>query len=44
MAVLVANALLFLHRFDRAPLIQPILFKTAIYFVVVLLTHILESR
>jgi hypothetical protein len=41
-AVLVANALPFLRRFDRAPLIQPILFKTAIYFVVVLLVQILE--
>jgi hypothetical protein len=41
-AVLVANALPFLRRFDRAPLIQPILFKSAIYFVVVLLVQILE--
>ena len=41
-AVLVANALPFLGRFDRAPLIQPILFKTAIYFVVVLVVQILE--
>ena len=41
-AVLVANALPFLRRFDRAPLIQPILFKTAIYFVVVLVVQILE--
>jgi hypothetical protein len=41
-AVLVANALPFLGRFDRAPLIQPILFKTAIYFAVVLVVQILE--
>ena len=41
-AVLLANALPFLRRFDRAPLIQPILFKTAIYFAVVLLVQILE--
>jgi hypothetical protein len=41
-AMLVANALPFLGRFDRAPLIQPILFKTAIYFVVVLVVQILE--
>jgi hypothetical protein len=41
-AMLVANALPFLGRFDRAPLIQPILFKTAIYFAVVLVVQILE--
>jgi hypothetical protein len=42
-AVLVANELPFLRRFDRAPLIQPILFKTAVYFVVVFLVRILEK-
>src|SRR5262249_40282103 len=31
-AVLVANVLPFLRRFDTAPLIQPILFKTVVYF------------
>jgi hypothetical protein len=41
-AVLVANELPFLRRFDRAPLIQPILFKTVVYFVVVFLVRILE--
>jgi hypothetical protein len=41
-AVLVANELPFLRRFDRAPLFQPILFKTAVYFVVVFLVRILE--
>jgi len=30
-AVLVANKIPFLRRYDRAPLIQPILFKTAFY-------------
>ena len=41
-AVLVANAMPFLCRYDRAPLIRPILFKTAIYWVVVFLARILE--
>jgi hypothetical protein len=34
-AVLVANAMPFLRRYDRAPLIQPILFKTLVYWAVV---------
>jgi hypothetical protein len=42
-AVLLANALPFLRRFDRAPLIQPILFKTAVYFAVVFLVRVLEK-
>jgi hypothetical protein len=42
-AVLIADALPFLRRFDRAPLIQPILFKTSIYFVVVFLVRLLEK-
>src|SRR6476469_7734645 len=42
-AVLLANALPFLRRFDRAPLIQPILFKTAVYFAVVFLLRVLEK-
>jgi len=41
-AVLVANAMPFLRRYDRAPLIRPILFKTAIYWVVVFSARILE--
>jgi hypothetical protein len=41
-AVLVANALPFVGRFDRAPLLQPILYKTAIYWVVVFFVRILE--
>ena len=38
-AVLLANLLPFLRRFDTAPLIQPILFKTVIYTAVVLLVQ-----
>jgi hypothetical protein len=34
-AVLVANHIPWLRRYDRAPLIQPILFKTAFYWVTV---------
>lgn len=41
-AVLVANKLPFLRRYDRAPLILPILFKTAIYWVIVFLARLLE--
>ena len=36
-AVLVANKISLLRRYDRAPLIQPILYKTAFYWVVVFL-------
>ena len=42
-AVLVANALPFLRRFDAAPLIQPILFKTVVYWAVVFLVRFLEQ-
>ena len=41
-AVLVANALPFFRRFDTAPLIQPVLFKTLVYCLVVLLVRFLE--
>jgi hypothetical protein len=41
-AVLVANAIPLLKRYDRAPLIQPILFKTAFYWVIVFLARLLE--
>jgi hypothetical protein len=41
-AVLVANAMPLLRRYDRAPLIQPILFKTAFYWVTVFLARLLE--
>src|SRR5713226_3421923 len=38
----VVNALPFLGRYDRAPLIQPILFKTFVYWAAVLLARLLE--
>jgi hypothetical protein len=41
-AVLVANKIPLLRRYGRAPLIQPILFKTAFYWVVVFWTRLLE--
>src|SRR5215469_15316346 len=41
-AVLVANQMSLLRRYDRAPLIQPILYKTAIYWVVVFFVRLLE--
>jgi hypothetical protein len=41
-AVLTANAMPFLRLFDRAPLLQPILFKTAIYWVAVFLARLME--
>jgi hypothetical protein len=42
-AVLLANGVPFFRRFDTAPIVQPILFKTIIYCVVVLLVRILEQ-
>jgi hypothetical protein len=42
-AVLLANLLPFLRRFDTAPLIRPILFKTVVYAVVVFLVRVLEK-
>src|SRR5262245_60093607 len=42
-AVLVANAMPFLRRFDTAPMIQPILFKTTVYWAVVFLVRFLEK-
>jgi len=42
-AVLVVDNLRFMHHFDGAPLIQPILFKSAIYWVVVFLFRIGEG-
>jgi hypothetical protein len=41
-AVLVANAMPLLRRYDRAPLIQPILYKTAFYWIIVFLARLLE--
>jgi hypothetical protein len=42
-AVLVANALPFFRRFDTAPIVQPVLFKTLIYCAVVFLVRVLEK-
>jgi hypothetical protein len=42
-SVLVANALPYFRRFDNAPLIQPILFKSGIYFAVVCAVRFLEK-
>jgi hypothetical protein len=41
-SVLVANAMPVLRRYDRAPLLQPILFKTVIYWAVVFVARLLE--
>ena len=42
-AVLVANHLPFFRRFDTAPIVQPILFKTIIYCLVVLVVRVIEK-
>ena len=42
-AVLVANHLPFFRRFDTAPIVQPILFKTIIYCLVVLVVRFIEK-
>jgi len=42
-SVLVANALPFLNRYDTQPLIYPVLYKSAFYFVVVYVVRILEK-
>jgi hypothetical protein len=41
-SVLVANAMAVLRRYDRAPLIQPILFKTVFYWAIVFIARVLE--
>lgn len=42
-SVLIANAIPFLRRYDdRAPLVEPILFKTFVYSVIVALVRVLE--
>lgn len=41
-AVLIADKLSFMRRFDGAPLIQPILFKSALYWVCVLIVRLAE--
>jgi hypothetical protein len=40
--VLVTNKIRLLRRYDRAPLIQPILYKTAFYWVIVFFARLLE--
>jgi hypothetical protein len=42
-AVLVANAMPYVRCYDRAPLLQPILFKTAFYWVITTLVRVLEQ-
>jgi hypothetical protein len=42
-SVLVANAMPFLRRFDTAPIIQPVLFKTIVYWATVCLVRFLEK-
>jgi hypothetical protein len=42
-AVLVADKMPFLRRFDRAPLIQPILFKTVVYCLFVFAARLIEA-
>jgi hypothetical protein len=42
-AVLLANLFPVIRRFDTAPLIQPILFKTVVYTFVVFLVRCLEK-
>jgi hypothetical protein len=41
-AVLVANKMSLLRRYDRAPLIQPILYKAVFYWIVVFFVRLLE--
>jgi hypothetical protein len=41
-ALLVANAMPLIRRYDRAPLIRPILFKTVFYSVAVFIARLLE--
>jgi len=41
-ALLVANAMPAIRRYDRAPLIRPILFKTFFYWVAVLIVRLIE--
>ena len=42
-AVLVADVLPFIRRFDTAPMVWPVLFKTIIYWAVVFLARLLEA-
>ena len=42
-AVITANAMPFFRLFDRAPLIQPILFKTTIYWIATVIARLMEQ-
>ena len=42
-SVLVANAMPFLRRFDNAPLLYPVLFKTFVYTVFVFFVRLIEA-
>src|SRR5215469_14616549 len=42
-AVLLANLMPLIRRYDTAPLIRPILFKTIVYSIVVFLVRVLEK-
>src|SRR6516162_3256308 len=42
-AVLVADTMPFLGRYDRAPLLEPILYKTLVYWVFVFIARLLET-
>jgi hypothetical protein len=42
-SVLVANALPFMKRFETAPLIYPVLYKSAFYFLVVCVVRVIEK-
>src|SRR5262252_9595896 len=42
-AVLVADVLPFIRRFDSAPMIWPVLFKTLVYWAVVFVARFLEE-
>jgi len=42
-SVLIANAMPFLRRFDTAPMIQTVLFKTIVYWAAVFLVRFLEK-
>ena len=41
-SVLVANAMAVLRRYDRGPVIEPILFKTVFYWAIVFIARLLE--
>jgi hypothetical protein len=42
-SVLIADAMPFLRHFDKAPMIEPVLFKTVVYWAMVFLVRFLEK-